>query len=154
MKDFIITFNDYMNAQHLFLGWKRWIIQLAIIPVILFIFFNNEINYFSSILISFILLLLALFLVPSLNRKRLLKIYRSQQNLRLNTTVKFNDEYVEWITGSGSDRIRWNDIYQYKTSKSIIIILSSKKIIHPVPVSAFENKDEMNRFLNLLTKNR
>ena len=154
MKDFIITFNDYMNAQHLFLGWKRWVIQLAIIPVILYIFFNNEINYFSSILISFILLLLALFLVPSLNRKRLLKIYRSQQNLRINTKVKFNDEYVEWITASGSDRLKWNDIYQYKTSNNIIIILSSKKIMHPVPVSAFENKDEMNRFLNLLTKKR
>jgi Mn2+/Fe2+ NRAMP family transporter len=154
MKDFIITFNDYMNAQHLFLGWKRWIIQLAIIPVILYIFFNNEINYFSSILISFILLLLALFLVPSLNRKRLLKIYRSQQNLRINTTVKFNDEYVEWITASGSDRLKWNDIYRYRTNNNIIIILSSKKIMHPVPVSAFENKDEMNRFLNLLTKKR
>ncbi|HOP28843.1 MAG TPA: YcxB family protein [Spirochaetota bacterium] len=154
MKDFIITFNDYMNAQHLFLGWKRWIIQLAILPVILFIFFNREINYFSSILISFILLLLAVFLVPSLNRKRLLKIYRSQQNLRINTKVNFNDEYVEWITDSGSDRIRWNDIYQYKTSNNIIIILSSKKIMHPVPVSAFESKDELNRFLNLLTKKR
>lgn len=154
MKDFTITFNDYKNAQNLFLGWKRWIIQLSIIPVILFIFFNKEINYFSSILISFIFMLLALFLVPSLNRKRLMKVYQSQQHLRKKTKVKFNDEYVEWITDSGSDRIKWNDIYRYKMSNNIIIILSSKNIMHPVPVSAFESKDELNRFMSLLAGSR
>ena len=154
MKDFTITFNDYMNAQHLFLGWKRWIIQIAIIPVILFIFFNRGINYYSSVLISFILVLLAVFLVPSLNRKRLMKIYRSQPGLQKNTKVRFNEEYVEWITDSGSDRIKWNDIHQYKAGNNIIIILSAKNIMHPVPVSAFESKDELNRFLNLLKKNR
>jgi Mn2+/Fe2+ NRAMP family transporter len=154
MKDFTITFNDYINAQHLFLGWKRWIIQLAIIPVILFIFFNRDINYYSSVLISFILVLLALFLVPSVNRMRLMMIYRSQPGLQKNTKVRFNEEYVEWITDSGSDRIKWNDIHQYKTGNNIIIILSAKNIMHPVPVSAFESKDELNWFVNLLPGRR
>jgi len=154
MKDFRITFNDYMNAQNLFLGWKRWIIQIAIIPVIVYLFFNREISYYSSILMSFIFLLLAVFLLPSLNRKRLLKIYRSQPQLQKDTSVRFNDEYVEWITDSASDKIYWKDIHQYKTGKSIIIILSSKNIMHPVPVSAFESSDELNRFMQLLAKSR
>jgi hypothetical protein len=81
-----------------------------------------------------------------------LKIYRSQPQLQKDTSVRFNDEYVEWITDSASDKIYWKDIHQYKTGKSIIIILSSKNILHPVPVSAFESSDELNRFMTASCK--
>ena len=154
MKDFRINFDDYVNAQHLFLGWKRWIIQLSILPVIIYFFFNNSISYYSSIFISFILVLLAVFLVPSLNRKRLRKIYISQKYLQKNITVKFDENYVEWCTDTGSDKLLWANVSKFKINKKILILLTSSNIMHPVPLSAFESKDELNRFLNLLSKHR
>jgi hypothetical protein len=69
-------------------------------------------------------------------------------------SVNFNDDYVEWTTDASSDKLLWKDINKYKVSRHIIIILSSSSLIHPVPLSAFESKDELNRFLNLLKKSR
>ncbi len=155
MKEFRMTFNDYLNAQYLFLGWKRWILQLSIIFVIFYLMINEQVSHYSFLFISFILVLIAVFLVPSLYTKRFWKMYKSQTPFQINISVKFNENFVEWITDSGSDKIYWKDIYKFKTNNKIIIILSSANIMHPIPRSAFDDNEELNHFLKLLnsTKN-
>ncbi|HPJ34421.1 MAG TPA: YcxB family protein [Spirochaetota bacterium] len=150
MKEFKISLNDYMNAQNLFLGWKRWIIQLFIIPVIIYLFIDNRVGHYPFLLISFILILVAAFAVPSMHRKRFRKIYLSNESFRKSIKVMFDDNFIEWISDSGTDRLQWKDIYRYKISREIIIILSSRNIMHPIPGSAFENSEELDRFLKLL----
>ncbi len=164
MKKFKLSFEDYYQAQKLFLGWKRWffeivflisglVLGLSVLMIVNALEDNDLMSAPFLIPILVIAALVVLATAPLRQKKCYKKIYDTQKSFQEAIKITFTDKNIEWKSESGFYKLAWKDVYKYKCGKNMIIISEGQNLMRIIPDRAFENSHEKEHLLRNLSNN-
>lgn len=162
MKEFKLSFEEYLQAQKLHLGKTRRFVLPTVsaffggIIGLTLLLIASSVNEALKVNVTFLIPIFAFiiifiqFIISYRQKKIAKKIYDSQRTLRENMKIIFNKEYIRWESDSSSYKVTWKDIYKYKFDKNIILIYGGENAIMVIPARTFKNDSEKQSFLEFL----
>jgi hypothetical protein len=155
MKEHTISQDEYIGAQKLYLGNRRWIGRITGIGAALmlgcaFAFApkGNE-RILGIIAVCFAMMIIAR---PLLSRRRMLSLYRAQKSYSVPFTLSFDDDFLNSSAENGSIRTPWSDFIGYRENDWLFIVLETEKIMRIIPKAVFTTGDEMQGFVDCMQK--
>lgn len=159
MRQYKISFEEYLKMNDLLLGRKKYVLQvlfiLAAVGILAVVFFFERLMHIEvpiafQILSVGVVVFVLIATQGRTQRKGLKKSYYSNKGFQETIKVEFTDTYIEWRTDSGSHKMYWKDIYDYKSTREILVILSGESLGRGIPMRVFENDRERKMFFDLL----
>ena len=159
MNEFTLSFEEYLEAQKLHLGWKFFThiaggIVLSVVLTLFIVSFTAESKQPTYIPIVTVIFVILIFLLvfPRSRKKALRKIYDSQKSMRKPWKMSFHEDLLGIQSEYGRGTIPWKDFYKYKSNDKIIVLYAASNLFYPIPVTAFENEKEKKEFMSILEK--
>ena len=163
MKEYKISYEDYLEAQKLHFGYKQIIVYgtslvlgtaIGLMPAL----FSKSMGGSFEVTPTFLVIVfLGMFVLAPLTiwyrrNKVYRKNYDSQKSLHETATVTFNDDNIKFESVNGHYQIAWQDIYKYKANEKLILVYDGANMMRPVPTRAFEDNKEKDLFWEKLKK--
>jgi hypothetical protein len=155
-----ISLQEFLNAQRLAAGHKRWFILTCLFLGLILFCIKLNTREDGSVDMKTLFILLAL-VCPGVAygatvgvKRRLSKIYKEQKALQSECTLDFDAEGIHWASEYGTSLLPWRDVFKYKNNRELILIYQSSAIYHLIPIRAFEAPSALQRFLDCLKAGR
>jgi hypothetical protein len=151
-----VTLADFLEAQRLHLGWKRWLIFALAVSLACFFAIRECVDSKGRIdwllvaaLIAVLISVIWYALTFGITR-RWSKLYWEHKVLHEDVTMTFDATGIQWTSSSGSFKLSWNDVFNFKQSSELILVYQSSMIMHVVPKRVFANESVLQEFLHFL----
>lgn len=151
-----ISSDDYLAAQRLHQGTKRWIYVAVVIFVTTLLSFrigisaDGRINWLV-VVIPIIMITAGMVYGTTIGEKRKLALrYKEHKALQNDVQMDFDAVGICWNSVRGTFTLPWNDIYKVKESPELIVVFQTSTLMHVVPKRAFTDQVLLEQFVHYL----